>query len=344
MHYLSIISPFYNSEKKCKRLLSTLLDVKDKGVEIIFVDDGSSDNTVFLLNNFKTKSQVDVKVVTQENKGPGGARNAGLEIARGNYVWFVDSDDDIKIEAIRLLKDIYLDGYDFIDFNYMTNNTNANSMDVVSGSYINRDENRRLLLNNFGRIWTKIINKSFIINNSIYYPEYCIYEDNPLSMIYPLLVKSFFKTDIIGYIHHEEYQSVTRSKSNPRLYDRLYTATYGLKESLKLTSNKNEIDLIERRFINLYLVNTVRALISITPSKKWIVTYRVMKRYRTEAKKVNIKKSANELFKEENTKIKIYLFFHWYVSFLLYNDQTSFFEKQRLKAWGRPFNSTNKVN
>ena len=87
MHYLSIISPFYNSEEKCRRLLSTLSKIEDRDIEIILVDDGSTDNTISLLKDFKQKSNVNVVVITQENKGPGGARNAGLKVARGKYIF-----------------------------------------------------------------------------------------------------------------------------------------------------------------------------------------------------------------------------------------------------------------
>lgn len=341
MHYLSIISPFYNSEEKCKRLLNTLLNIKDNEVEIIFVDDGSTDNTLALLSEFKDNSSIDVSVIAQENKGPGGARNTGLKIAKGKYVWFVDSDDDIKVEAINFLKGIYLNHYDFIDFNYITKGSISNSMDLTPGSYTDHYKNRELLLDNFGRIWTKVFKKNFLINNAIYYPEYCIYEDNPLSMMYPLLTKRFFKSEVTGYIHHEEYSSITRSKPNSRFFDRLYTAVYGFRKGIALVDNQDELEVLERKFINLYLIDTISSLISMKPSKNWLLTYRVMKQYRSVAKDLNIRSDLKSLLKDKSAKFQLYFLLHWYASFLLPQDQTSFFEKQRLKAWGRPFDSIN---
>ncbi|AAZ18514.1 probable glycosyl transferase [Psychrobacter arcticus 273-4] len=336
MHYLSIISPFYNSEEKCKRLLETLMNIKDEEIEIIFVDDGSTDDTVALLTAFRSESQVEVKVIRQENKGPGGARNAGLNIAKGEYVWFVDSDDDIKLDALVYLKNIYHKGYDFVDFNYISKGSICNSMEIESDSYKDMNTNREILLAKFGRIWTKIFKKDFLIKNNIYYPEYCIYEDNPLVFIYPFLCSKFLKSDIVGYIHHEEYSSITRCNPSPIFLDRLFTSVYGIREGYKLTSDINDISILQSKFNRLYLINTVGALMTKRPSKNWVMTYRVMKQYRKVAKDLKIEKGFREDL-GENKKFKVYFLFHWYLSFLVFKDQTDFFEKERYKAWQKPF-------
>jgi len=94
---LSIVVPFYNSAHKSERLLSTLRQLSAQDVEVVLVDDGSNDAT---LQQFKNDASVAVLVLTQNNRGPGGARNTGLRSARGKYVLFVDSDDDIGLGAI----------------------------------------------------------------------------------------------------------------------------------------------------------------------------------------------------------------------------------------------------
>lgn len=115
---LGFIVPFFNSEKNSKRLLKTLSSIKQDDVEIILIDDGSTDNTYKMLIDFKVNTiNKNVEVIKEENKGPGGARNAVLRRAKGKYVWFVDSDDDINVEAIDIVRQNFEKEYDFINFN-----------------------------------------------------------------------------------------------------------------------------------------------------------------------------------------------------------------------------------
>ena len=178
---LSIVIPFYNSAKKCDRLLRTLLDLSDSEVEVICVDDGSADSTPQLLENFKFEASIRVKVITQENRGPGGARNAGIDQASGEYIWVVDSDDDILVcNALKLLRAVYSKSYDIIDFNLVSKSLIINSMSVPEGEITSKDEDlAKILLDKFGRICTKLFHSRIFKYCLIRYPEYCIYEDNP---------------------------------------------------------------------------------------------------------------------------------------------------------------------
>ena len=339
MHYLSIISPFYNSEKKCHRLLSTLYKIQDKGIEIILVDDGSTDNTINLLRKFKKGSDIDVAVITQENKGPGGARNAGLKVAKGKYVWFVDSDDDIELKAVSEIKEYSKMNYDFIDFNYISQGVSDNSMDFDSGTYYVDDRIRELLLKKFGRIWTKVIRKDAIIKNSIFYPEYCIYEDNPFIFIYPFITSKFIKSETIAYSYNTDLPSVTRDKPSPKFFDRLHTAVYGFNKGRELAKTSKEQSIIEKKFIGLYLINTVAGLSSLTPSKNWYATHMVMKQFRILEKNFGIHEYYNTVLNDKSVKFKTYFLFHWYLSKLTIGNSSKFIEKQRLKAWNKPFSA-----
>src|SRR5215510_4735947 len=101
---LSFIVPFFNSAGKADRLLSTLAGINEPDVELIFVDDGSSDGTAAYLHEWQSFMKVRCTAVRQENKGPGAARNRGLDLASGRFVWYVDSDDDINPEAVPVLR------------------------------------------------------------------------------------------------------------------------------------------------------------------------------------------------------------------------------------------------
>lgn len=98
----SVIMPVYNAEKYLHKSISSVIHQVWKNWELIAVDDGSTDNSLEILNQY---SQDDnrVKVVHQENRGPGSARNNGLSLATGDYVVFLDSDDYIDEEYFSLL-------------------------------------------------------------------------------------------------------------------------------------------------------------------------------------------------------------------------------------------------
>lgn len=89
----SIIMPVKNGENFIKETLSNLLENTTKDDEIIIIDDGSTDNTEKIVNNFSNMSKAPVIMLKGQNLLPSGARNKGLEIARGEYISFIDHDD-----------------------------------------------------------------------------------------------------------------------------------------------------------------------------------------------------------------------------------------------------------
>jgi glycosyltransferase involved in cell wall biosynthesis len=276
-------------------------------------------------------------VLSQENKGPGAARNAGLHISTGKYVWFVDSDDDIHLEAINFLKSVEAEDFDFIDFNHDSPHGVVNSMDLLPGIYDDQAMLRTMLLKKFGRICTKVINRKIIIENRIYYPEYCIYEDNPLAFIYPFHIRRFLKSNIVAYVHYEEFASVTRSNPSPRYFDRMYTAAFGLVAGLGLTSEQTDKDHLYEKFINLYLINTAGRFMGKLPTSDWIIATRIMRRYREVAKQMGIKRAPLSR-SNRSRKYKMLFTFLWFWSYFL-GDQESYFKKIRHLAWGRDFNA-----
>lgn len=99
---VSIIVPVYNVEKYLSRCMNTLLNQSLKDIEIILVDDGSPDNCPSICDEYK-KMDSRVQVCHKANEGLGFARNSGLQLARGEYVAFCDSDDYVKLEAYETL-------------------------------------------------------------------------------------------------------------------------------------------------------------------------------------------------------------------------------------------------
>ena len=101
---ISVIVPVYNVEKYLVRCLESLLDQSLSGIEIILVDDGSTDNSSHICDDYAKKHK-NIRVIHKKNQGLGMARNSGLELAKGEYVTFVDSDDYIEKDALKKLYD-----------------------------------------------------------------------------------------------------------------------------------------------------------------------------------------------------------------------------------------------
>lgn len=109
---VSIIVPIYNSEKYLSKCIESILNQTYKDIELILVDDGSRDKSLDICNEY-AKRDARVLVIHQENRGVSSARNKGLDIAKGRYIGFVDSDDYIAPDMIRYLVSILEEGNDF---------------------------------------------------------------------------------------------------------------------------------------------------------------------------------------------------------------------------------------
>ena len=108
---ISVIVPVFNAEKYLKMCLNSLVSQTLKNIEIICIDDGSTDNSLAILDKFKSKDNR-IKIIKQKNYGVSMARNNGISEAQGEYIGFVDADDwvdkDFFENYIMPLKNIML--------------------------------------------------------------------------------------------------------------------------------------------------------------------------------------------------------------------------------------------
>ena len=99
---VSIIIPAYNTEKYIGNCIESVIKQTYHNLEVIIVNDGSEDNTLGIITKARLRDNR-VVVINQENNGPSAARNAGLKICRGDYVFFLDSDDWLIPNCIEKL-------------------------------------------------------------------------------------------------------------------------------------------------------------------------------------------------------------------------------------------------
>ena len=101
---LSVIVPVYNVERYLERCILSILnqDIPHEEYEIIMINDGSTDNSYEIATQLEKKYN-NIRLFTQENKGPSAARNYGINLAKGKYIWFIDSDDYIVAGCLKKL-------------------------------------------------------------------------------------------------------------------------------------------------------------------------------------------------------------------------------------------------
>lgn len=183
--YFSIIIPMYNQEKYIARCLDSILAQSMRNMlEIIVVDDGSTDSGLDIVNSYVKIYSDMIKVITQPNKGPGGARNTGVRNAVGNYVWFVDGDDTIKQESLADLHKMTLrETPDIVMFDMDEVDSEGN---LLIHSYTYESDNcgdvfspkeHKDVLGSIHSAWNRIILREFYQNLKIDYPDRLYFED-----------------------------------------------------------------------------------------------------------------------------------------------------------------------
>ncbi|MBQ4560865.1 MAG: glycosyltransferase family 2 protein [Clostridia bacterium] len=219
---ISVIIPVYNVKEYLEKCVESVIDPDFNDYEIILVDDGSTDGASGeLCDKIAAKNPELIRVIHQENRGLGGARNTGIREAKGEYLFFPDSDDSVVPGTVSLLAaKIKHTNADIIAFNIMTDDGNGNRTPVVS-NYIESDKPFKLsekpeyllsLPNAWGRVWRK----SLFIDNNIEYPNKVWYEDIRTS------TKLFAKAESIVtipdrlYIYLQRQGSIMRSSNLER--------------------------------------------------------------------------------------------------------------------------------
>lgn len=206
----SIVIPVYNMEKFLKKCLDSVFEQTFSDYEIVAVNDGSTDSSLKILEDYKTKNSK-LKIINQENKGLGGARNTGIRSAEGEFLVFLDSDDYIVANMLETL-DYYLKKYDvdILAFDYIM--VDSNGFFLQEGTNKDFNEHYVSLTNKEFLLFeptscTKIYRKVLYTEHNIFFPEKLWYED--LATVFKLMPYA----RKIGYIKEALYFYVQQSAS-----------------------------------------------------------------------------------------------------------------------------------
>lgn len=269
MPIISVIVPVYNVEKYLKICIDSILNQTFKEFELILVNDGSTDNCGKICDIYKSKDKR-IRVIHKKNAGLSSARNVGLDLAKGKYIAFVDSDDYINKNMYEILYSnlIKTDAdISICNFQYVNDNSIINinqSIDNYEYLIFNNIEalNKLYSENNVNVVvaWNKLYKKELF--EDLRYTEGRIHEDE--FIIHKLLYKSkkivYNNTELYYYLKRQG--SITQCDFNLKKLD----AVYAFKERVEFFREKKLIELqfkAQQKYIYSFLGNYYKAKIKL---------------------------------------------------------------------------------
>lgn len=187
---VSVVVPVYNVEPYLRDCMDSLVNQTLTDIEIICINDGSPDNSLDILNEY-AKNDSRVSVYSQENGGHAVATNKGIDLATGDYLFLMDSDDVLDLKALELTYEKAIEKeVDFVLFKainyddetdtyYETEVYSMNKIAAVVGENVfDYNDIKELMFEAIVTPWSKLFKRDFIIENNIRFPEGLIFEDN----------------------------------------------------------------------------------------------------------------------------------------------------------------------
>lgn len=180
MPKISVVVPVYNVEKFLERCLNSIVNQTFKDIEIICVNDGSTDNSRKILDKYTNYSNI--KIIDQINAGLSEARNTGLLNAKGEYIAFIDSDDYIDQNFFEVLYNTAFEKNADIACAGIIRENNKKQIELVKYSETqcsNNTKDKFLLAGSpkYNFVWNKLYKKEILIKNNIKFISGMIYED-----------------------------------------------------------------------------------------------------------------------------------------------------------------------
>lgn len=178
---VSIIVPVYNTEQYIPQCLDSLINQTLNEIEIICVDNGSTDDSLKILKEYEAKNR-EIKVLLHSEGRQGAARNAGMKVANGTYIGFVDSDDFVEIDMFeRMFSESQLHDTDIAicNINLFFQKTNKKTLHLPEQWFEKKvftSDDIGLFFRNL-TICNKLFRRKFLEKNSIYFPEEYYHED-----------------------------------------------------------------------------------------------------------------------------------------------------------------------
>lgn len=228
MAEVSIIVPVYNVEKYLSFCLDSLVNQTFKDIEIICVNDGSTDNSAEVLEHYACFDKR-IKIINKENGGLSSARNAGLDAASGKYIAFVDSDDFVSHFLVERAynfvqkknADFAAFGFDYVVGNSLKLYESGFSFpkSLVGKCVYETDLNENFYTKIHPTAWCKFYSAKLIQNNNLRFCEDIIFEDLPFAAEVYLSANRMVYTNLPLYYYRAERQGSILSRRDEKTVD-----------------------------------------------------------------------------------------------------------------------------
>ena len=245
---ISVIIPIYNMENYLGKCLDSVVGQTLSNIEVICVNDGSTDSSLDIIKDYASKDKR-ITVVNKSNGGPSSARNAGLEVAKGDYISFIDSDDWIERNTYEIVLKEIADSDVVVFGTTVTGDCLLDKREEDNEYYRVKYSGRQILTDEMRlktdvSAWNKLYRRSIIMDNNLRYPEGRLYEDYPFYWGYMLLCKTayFEPKHLYNYLRREGSIMANTFKKTSRAIDHLtnFELIYRFADSKNLLENRSE--------------------------------------------------------------------------------------------------------
>ena len=198
MNHISVIIPIYNAESSLDRCIQSIVSQTYTNIELILVNDGSTDNSLGICNNYAT-TDPRIVVISQKNSGVSSARNRGIEIAKGKWITFVDSDDYVEKNYLECLCENITDEKALIIQGLKQVNIKGEEIKKIEfeNTILKKTEIKKAFdekeIFEYGYTVAKLYNRNIIDKHNIRFNEQISYSEDMLFMLEYILHCDFIK-------------------------------------------------------------------------------------------------------------------------------------------------------
>ena len=315
MDEISIIIPVYNTSKYIKKCLDSIANQTFKNLEIIIVNDGSTDDSEDIIKQWiKKNNNVKIKYFNKENEGLSEARNFGVKKAEGRYISFIDSDDYIEQNLYENLKKYMDDNIDLIKFKMKMINESGEIIKKIDGPVFEKCSGEEA----FKKICTLdkyidpaciyLYRREFFIENKFAYRIGTYHEDFGLTSLIIVSAKTFVSVKEYGYNYMQRNDSITGKedkKKNVQKAKDLLKHYDNMIEKIEIYNISNQTkDLVKRYYTNAVILKALELVNYKIEYKNYINEIKKRKLYKN-IKIYNIKQLIKRMILKFN--IKLYL-------------------------------------